>query len=190
VLLPAPVLIGRLGWLARVDVRLRTLQHRLALDGLPFGSGSVRERAVTLLAGGSAAAKVAAGVATVAVIAGGTIGATHVLDHSRAAQHRHPRSHSAVTGSRVSTNVEHVSAAPFAVQRVAPLPQARHTVRHGKRFPGHVVSHARRENTGQPTAQHEPGGFAYLGVPTSTPITRTPAPAHTASRTSGGPFSP
>jgi RNA polymerase sigma factor (sigma-70 family) len=190
-LLPVPVLIGRqLGWLARLDVRLRTLQHRLTPDGLPFGSGGVRERAATLLAGGGAAAKVAAGVATVAVIAGGTIGATRVLDHSKAAQHRHLRSHSAVARPRASTLVERLSTAPFANQPVASRRTVPHTDQDGKRFPGHVVSNAPRENTGQSSTRNEPGGFAYLGVPTTTPLTKAPAPARTASHTGGGAFSP
>ena len=90
-LLPVPALLGRLRWLVHLDVRIRTLQHRLTPDGMPFGSGGVRERAAALLAGSGVAAKVAAGVATVAVIAGGTIGATHLLNHEPA-RHRHRRS--------------------------------------------------------------------------------------------------
>ena len=47
----------------------------------------MRERAVALLAGGGVGAKVAVGVVTVGVIAGGAV-ATHVLEQSPA-PHRH-----------------------------------------------------------------------------------------------------
>ena len=80
VLLPLQALIGRLD---------STMQGHLPPSGLTVGQGGVRERAVALLLGAGAGAKVAAGVVSVAVIAGGTIGATHVFEHPRA----HPRHH-------------------------------------------------------------------------------------------------
>src|ERR1019366_928692 len=79
-LLP-PVFIGHLGWLSRLGLRARLLLHRLGIDTVPVGQGGVRERAVALLAGGGVGAKVAVGVVTVGVLAGGAV-ATHVLEQS------------------------------------------------------------------------------------------------------------
>ncbi|HYM55448.1 MAG TPA: hypothetical protein VES97_08805 [Solirubrobacteraceae bacterium] len=183
-LLP-PVLVGHLGWLARA----RMLLHRFSPDGVPAGPGSVRERAVALLAGGGAATKVAAGVATVAVIAGGTIGATHVLDRDGSARHRHPAlRHAAAPTQGASTIPSPLTSTPIFGQATH---RASHVI-HGRRSsaPGRVIADGRRAGTSRSATQREPGGFAYLGVPTATPATSTSEPAHTASHTSGGPFSP
>ena len=84
-LLP-PVLVGHLGWLtSSACARDSTAPPRV--DTAPAGQGGVRERAVALLAGGGVGAKVAAGVATVAVIAGGTIGDARA--RTEPAHHRH-----------------------------------------------------------------------------------------------------
>jgi DNA-directed RNA polymerase specialized sigma24 family protein len=191
-LLPGP-LVGHLGWLTRAKMLL----HRFMPDGVPAGPGGVRERAAALIAGGGAAAKVAAGVATVAVIAGGTF-ATHVLEHG-------PPAHPHHLASRPSESEQQVLTTPIfspptsAVQR-AGIPAAprrgrsrRRQDRHGT-TPGRVLASGHRARSSQQGGQREPGGFAYLGVPTSTPSSgtaesaRTPE-AHTASQ-GGGPFSP
>jgi RNA polymerase sigma factor (sigma-70 family) len=181
-LLPFPMLAERLGWLGRLGGHVRTLQQRVYPAGLPAGSGGVRERAVELVATGGVTAKLAAGVATVAVIAGGTIGATHVLDQ-RSPQHRHltPRS------------------APAAQAPLAPLadtgaPRPSPSSPQDRPFgPGHAALVA--QGSPQPSAgtRREPGGFAFLGVPTGravSGVTAQPARAHSATRSSGGPFSP
>src|SRR5665213_491997 len=142
-LLPLPAFTGHLTWLTRLDARARGIQHRLHLDRVPFAQGAVRERTATLLAGGGVSAKVAAGVLSVAVIAGGTIGATHVLEHPRA-QHPHratpdDRAAPPVTASRVG-----LAPAPLApigsvggvsVRRAAPTSK-----RARRSSPGHVIS--------------------------------------------------
>ncbi|HEX8714759.1 MAG TPA: sigma-70 family RNA polymerase sigma factor, partial [Solirubrobacteraceae bacterium] len=64
-LLPMPALAQHLGWLARVDARLRTWLERLLPGGAPAGPGGAREGAIALIAGGGLGAKVAATVATV-----------------------------------------------------------------------------------------------------------------------------
>jgi RNA polymerase sigma factor (sigma-70 family) len=74
-LLPLPALLGRLGWLRRPWLRA----------GVHLGCGA-RERAAALAGAG---AKITAGVATLTVIAGGTIGATHALDHHGTPARRH-----------------------------------------------------------------------------------------------------
>ena len=76
-LAPLPLLTGRLPFIARLGLRARNLAARLVPHTIQTpGGGVLRERAVTLLATGGAAGKLAAGAAAVAVIAGGTIGAT------------------------------------------------------------------------------------------------------------------
>jgi len=189
-LLPFPAIVARLGWVSRAALRARMLQHRLMPDGPPFGPGGTRERAVALLAGGGAAAKVAATVATVAVIAGGTIVATGGLDHN-APRRGHAALESAAPATRPGTIASH----PASAQLVSPI-SGRRTPAHrpGRRArstPRHVVTH--RSRATRASAQREPGGFAYLGVPTTT-TSEASAPARVASATEGqsggGPFSP
>jgi DNA-directed RNA polymerase specialized sigma24 family protein len=189
ILLPVPAFLHQLGWLARLDAKARMLQHRLAPDGLPMGPGGVRERAAALVAGAGAATKLAAGVATVAVIASGTIGATHVLDH-KPAPHRHQAAaRPAVTESPRSaasqlTAIPPVLRATFQPHRGA-APARRHRSQAHRRPSSRTVARA-----SSPAAGREPGGFAYLGVPTESSSASAPAPASTASQHSGGQFSP
>jgi DNA-directed RNA polymerase specialized sigma24 family protein len=191
-LLPFPAIVGRLGWLSRAALRARMLQHRLMPDGSPIGPGGARERAAALLAGSGAAAKVAATVATVAVIAGGTVVATSGQSHT-APRRSHPTPASAAPAARPNTTVSH----PTATRLVSPTKPRRaaahRTGRRGRFAPGHaVIRHPRPSPATSASAQREPGGFAYLGVPTtsSAPI----QPAHTArasgGQSGGGPFSP
>jgi RNA polymerase sigma factor (sigma-70 family) len=182
-LLPIPMLTGSLGRLARIDLRLRSVAHRLL--GTPFpGSGGARERAVAMLASGGAAVKLAAVGATVAVLAGGTLGVTHAL-HSR-----HIR-------RRASA---HAAAASRTTASTAPQPATYSAA------PAATGSEAQPSRAPSATkAQRQPGGFAFLGVPgRSAPraasghaasVSRT---AHVTARTGGerstqkggGPFSP
>lgn len=191
-LLP-PVAIGHLGWLSRLGVRARLLAHRLGIETAPFGQGGVRERTIAVLAGGSAGAKIAVGVVTLGVLAGGAV-ATHVLEQSPQAPHRHLAHSAAVTPLPASATPGPLSASPFAS-----------TLRTGAGRNRHITSRSRHRRTAthhRPGAtqglarsgaagQREPGGFAYLGVPT----TAAPAaPAGVASSSEGqhggGPFSP
>jgi RNA polymerase sigma factor (sigma-70 family) len=184
-LLP-PVFFGHLGWLARLGVRARTLHHRFAADGLPFGQGGVRERAIAVLTGSGVAAKVATGVVTVAVIAGGTIGVTHVLEHPPAHHRHHATPSAAATPSETSTVAQLVEASP------APsLGASGHRTVHPPRrprpsAPGRVLAATHHASRPSAASQREPGGFAYLGVPTGS----APEQAHTAAHSSGGAFSP
>ncbi|MFI4984913.1 MAG: RNA polymerase sigma factor [Solirubrobacterales bacterium] len=185
-LLPFPVLLARFGWLSRSIVRARMLHHRLIPEGAPLGSGGVRERAAALVAGGGATAKViAAGVATVAVV-GGTIGASHVLDQAPA-QHRHP-------ARAVATPAPSTTAAPpvAATTRAAPGARPHQSGRssHGGRRPAHAVSRTYNGAASGASVTREPGGFAYLGVPTGSTTAAPSTSAHTASQSGGGPFSP
>jgi hypothetical protein len=127
-------------------------------------------------------------VATVAVIAGGTIGATHLLNHEPA-RHRHPASPSgAATASPIPSRV---TPTPFVGQAAAPRLQApRASRRQGHGGPGHVISNAHRGGEGPPSTQREPGGFAYLGVPREPSSSSVHELAHTAAQSGGGPFSP
>jgi RNA polymerase sigma factor (sigma-70 family) len=189
-LLPVPVLLGHVGWLVRFDVRLRTLLHRFAPDGVPVGPGGVRERAAALIAGGGAAAKLAATVATVVVV-GGTIGATHVLDSGTSERHRHVTARHASLTQQASAIPSPLSSPPIVEQAATPRHQASRAKRGGGRAaPRRTASSGHLVSSGQSLGQREPGGFAYLGVPSSTPPSAPSAPAQIASQSGGGPFSP
>jgi RNA polymerase sigma factor (sigma-70 family) len=187
-LLP-PVLTTRLGRGTRIGVHVRMLALRMRPDWVSIGQGGVRERAVALVAGGGASAKLVAGIATVAVIAGSTITATHALEHQH--PHAHHRATAAVRRTvpavRVADSAQLSSLAPASTSpRVPHSAPARHML-----SPGHVVAHDVASSSS--AARREPGGFAYLGIPTHT-ASATPAQpvaqtAQTAAHT-GGPFSP
>jgi len=186
-LLP-PVFFGHLGWLARLGVRTRTLQHRFAPDGLPLGQGGVRERAAALLTGSGVAAKVATGVVTVAVIAGGVV-ATHVLHHRPMPPHHHAAPSAAPTPPATAAPAQLISASPGSSLRTS-VHRRVHTSRRPRRArPGRVLANIHPAGRTSAAGQREPGGFAYLGVPTSAPAS-APEQAHTAAQSSGGPFSP
>jgi RNA polymerase sigma factor (sigma-70 family) len=193
VLLPLPAL-ARWGWLQRHSARARSLHHRLATDGVPMGHGGARETAAGALLGGGAVAKVAATVATVAVIAGSAITASTVVEHPRAharADHRAARSVAARPSVGI-TPVQGVAASPAppadaGAQRV--LPTAAGPAEFG---PGHVVPIAAATPRRPRGPRREPGGFAYLGAASrgATPA-GSPGSAHTATAAgSGGAFSP
>jgi DNA-directed RNA polymerase specialized sigma24 family protein len=174
----------------RISVHARVAQ-RIHPDWLTFGQGGTRERVAALLAGGGASAKLAAGIATVAVIAGTTITATHALEHHPRARARRPASHTAQVTQRASTLVEVTDHAPPTAALATPPHTAPRVARH-RSAPGHVVTIAHAASTATSSNRSEPGGFAYLGVPTSKP---TAAPAQPAAQTAtaahtGGPFSP
>src|SRR6202034_3728512 len=189
-----PAFTTHLGWLTRSSIQSRTLAQRLYPDWISVGQGGARERAATLLAGGGASAKLAAGIATVAVIAGAGITATHALEH----HHPHPHPAARATDlARATLPVELALPSLPAPAGTAVLPHAsRHATARHQSAPGHVVASAHEATRPSDPNRREPGGFAYLGVPTSTPTpTPTPTPvsvqqpAQTATHT-GGPFSP
>ena len=193
-LLPIPLLAGRLGWLARLELRARAIAQRAAPYGSPPSGGGVRERAIAIVASGGAAAKLAAAGATVAVIAGGAIGASSTLEHPT----RHDkRANAAHRSARASTPT------PAALASTAQYaPPAQHAGR------AESTSAQAHPSTGTTSGQRrEPGGFAYLGVPSaSASAGSAPSRARSASAGSapaaharpdakpeqrgGGPFSP
>lgn len=188
-LLP-PVFIGNLDRFTRLGVRARLLAHRLGIDSAPIGQGSVRERAVALLAGGGVGAKVAVGVVTVGVIAGGAV-ATHVLQQSPPAH----RGHMARSAAAVP------AAAAFPRSLSAPLPalspstrvrRSVHTSTRPREHARHAPSSTHPAAGATVRAQREPGGFAYLGVPTSasTPSASARVASASEGQSGGGPFSP
>jgi RNA polymerase sigma factor (sigma-70 family) len=158
-LLPMPALAAHLGWLSRVDARARTWADRLLPVGALGGSGGAREGPVALLATGGVTAKVAATVATVVVVAGGTTAGV-VLDHGGHAEHRHTArhvvsQHEAQTASAPSTMpIMGGTAGAVQARSTSPIGAGRTSSSRGARA---VASNAHRE----------PGGFAYLGVPSS-----------------------
>jgi DNA-directed RNA polymerase specialized sigma24 family protein len=188
-LLP-PVFIGHLGWLARLDLRARLLLHRLGIDTAPVGQGGVRERAVALLAGGGVGAKVAVGVVTVGVLAGGAA-ATHVLEQSPS-PYRHHVARSAAAAPRAAPATGRLLSAAPAASLSTSVHRSVQTSRRPHHSSSRRVASTRRTSSTSATGQREPGGFAYLGVPTSTSPSSTSAQAASTSahQSGGGQFSP
>lgn len=202
-LLP-PVLLGHLHWLTRAGVRARMLLARVGIDSAPLGQGTLRERTVALLAGSGTAAKIAAGVAALSVLAGGAV-ATHVLEQSPPARHHNaaPSTSATPTSAPPSTSLigGDLSATLSAPKPRTDAQRSGHSSRrsHPARA-RHRRGSARRSAAATPTVtrataseQREPGGFAYLGVPTAS-STSSASTAQAASssedQSSGGQFSP
>lgn len=147
--------------------QLQTLLSRIARFFQRFSTpqtGGVRERGLEVVAGTSAGAKLAAGIASVLLLAGGAVSAatnSPPIPHRRATHH------------------------PIAVR---PLPLVRPAIPAGRivaRKPSPPPRRPRR--LPRPSEQHTPGGFSYLGTPqpvqgsTATPVV---------SQHGGGPFGP
>jgi RNA polymerase sigma factor (sigma-70 family) len=189
-LLP-PVFVGHLGWLTSLGLRARLLLHRLGIDTVPLGQGGVRERAVALLAGGGVGAKVAVGVVTVGVIAGGAV-ATHVLQQTPVSHHHAAQGPAAAARAGAPTP-QPLSAPPIAALSTSAHPRVHTSIRPPKRRASHRHATSTRPAAGSSAVeQREPGGFAYLGVPTSTSTPTGSARVASASegQSGGGPFSP
>lgn len=188
-LLPLPMLAGRVGWLSRVDTRLRTLLHRFLPEWSSFGGGgSVREQAAAIILGGGAATKIAAGFVAVTVATTSALGA-HLLASDAREDAATATSRPAVEQpTRVAPAP--VSAPPLTAER-AIEPQPTHALQQSSRRATASRAHIASRSVPE---QREPGGFAYLGVPTATQSSSTSspaAPAPTSSRSErGGPFSP
>jgi DNA-directed RNA polymerase specialized sigma24 family protein len=185
-LLPLPVLVQRLPLCSRAGARAnRIAQHLL-----------------NLLTGGGASTKLAVGAASIAVAAGGTIGATQALSH-----HTTPVSHGA-KATRVSSAARAggTSAQRPRVPAKAPAVTTRNpqesTTRTATRSPTpttvSVPSPATAPSALVPlapaatprTTQSAARGFAYLGVPRST-APSVPAVRRTSTQTvHGGLFTP
>ena len=153
-LLPLPLLSQRLPWITRLELRARGLAARLAPHALQApGGGVLRERAIGMLAAGGAAGKIAAGVASIAVIAGGTIGATHALQSQAKPQHRPrtPRPAQTATAGVAESGVTRPAAASSeAAEGASPQQQ--------QSPPGAPASNAAA------SAAQQPSGFSYLGT--------------------------
>ncbi len=188
-LLPLPVLSGHIGWAAKLEARLRGLTHRMAPYSSAPTSGGLRERTVAILAGGGASAKLAAGAATVAAIAGGAIGATRALEHPAAAHHTRVKAPAIAQGSGSSppaSSAVSAQARTSGAGGAPPHPETQAVAVRANSRPG------------------EPSGFAYLGVPSGgeahpAAAARASTAALSANATAasggseqrgGGPFSP
>lgn len=163
-LLPLPMLTHARLWLferfAGPAARVLRLTHRG-----PTAPTGTRERLIEVAgaASGGAAAKLAAGAISMAVLAGGAVGLTERQHHHHGHHHR-------------------------AASHTKPVPTIKTSV-------PVLVAHIRRDEPstrrGLRPRQYEPGGFAYLGVPTMTkraPASRRSAPV--VRQQGGGPFSP
>lgn len=193
--LPVPALAGHLSVLTRVDLRLRTIVQRWLPETSVSAGGGVRERVIAAAASSGVAAKLATGAATVAIIAGGTLGASPLRAHRQNASGH--RAKSAIVTRTAPSRTPRLTSA-YTPVGAAPAPR-----------PPHV------SGGDEATHPHEPGGFAFLGVPASgqseaptharaastssparnEPRARSEAPKASAGsadehQTGGGPFSP
>jgi hypothetical protein len=146
----------------------------------------MRERAIAIATTGGVSAKLAAAGATVAVMAGGAIGATQTPTHPRRHRARH------VAGVAASTPRVPVPAS-VALARAASVDDE------GR-------SGSRAQTTVRRPERREPGGFAFLGVPGGSAkpaasataahaasVGQAPAPPRRSAalpQKGGGPFSP
>ena len=184
-LVPLPVLVGRLGLLGRLA---RFHQHLSEYQPAAAG-GTVREQLAALATGGSVAAKLAAGVATVAVVAGGAVGTHDLLAHHSPAQQRNaPVGAVAATGTRPVDTFAGSQAVGLTSRRLlAGAGSRRASTSHRASKDAAPTAAASRSDSGQ-RAQ---SGFAYLGVPHTTSTTAAVARPSTASQSGhGGAFSP
>jgi RNA polymerase sigma factor (sigma-70 family) len=183
-LLPLPVMIARIGWLERLGARARNLHQRVPSEAFVPGPGVGREGAMGVLLGG-AAVKVAAGVATVAVVAGSAITAGRVAEH--------PRTHRVHDAARATSEArrpgETAPAAPSTPLPEAPASEARAQPSHTARVafgPGRVVA--------LPAAASTPvrAGASSVGIAEATGVSAGRAASSTerAGGSHGGPFSP
>jgi RNA polymerase sigma factor (sigma-70 family) len=176
-------LTSHLGLLSHASSHSRTLAQRLRPDWLQVGQGGLRERAVALLAGGGASAKLTAGIVTAAVIAGASVTATHALGHEH---HQQPHRR-VVAAARPAHTSRPIAAAPPTAPPI--LTVVSRTQHDGSRRHHHARGRAAVAHSASSTSSNEPGGFAYLGVPAATKT--TPAPETTRADTqTGGAFSP
>jgi hypothetical protein len=145
-LLPVPALAGHLSLLARLDTRVRVSVGRWMPDLSVSPGGGVRERVIAAAAGSGVAAKLAAGAATVAIIAGGTLGASHLQTrrHERSGHH-----------SRAATLSRSATPQPTARSAYTPVASAS----------AFAPAPSRTTRGLEPARPREPGGFAFLGVP-------------------------
>jgi RNA polymerase sigma factor (sigma-70 family) len=178
-LLPMPPLVGHLGRLARVDARLRMWLERLMPGGTPTGAGGVREGAVAALAGAGVTAKVAATVATVVVVASGTTAGVVIEQGAHARRAHATRRRAALARQR--------TVAP-AAPSPAPIIRATSSSNVSARIPRARIGHQGSVSTSHravsaPGERREPGGFAYLGVPSSGPTAGNAASARMATST-------
>jgi DNA-directed RNA polymerase specialized sigma24 family protein len=204
-LLPAPVLTSaHTGILDRAQALLERPVRLLARITHTHTPGT-RERVTEVIAGTSAATKITAGVLGVALLAGATID----ISRSLGPPHKTHTPSRAQGPLLTPAGQEGTATTPGVLTGLAtggPLTHTHSSTQQGYDplpfGPGHIVpyppKHTARRTVGE---QHEPSGFAYLGIlarvataphiPSSTPGTTTVSrPAHTPIRSSGGPFTP
>jgi DNA-directed RNA polymerase specialized sigma24 family protein len=198
-LLPAPVLtLAHTKILDHAQALLERPLRVLARFTHPHTEGA-RARVSETIAGTGATAKIAVGMVSVAVLTSATIGVSHVL---RPSQKTHPNPRISRPSSPPPT------AQGMLTQLTGPAlallaPARSSTPRYAPSAfgPGHVVPDQPHRRVHQVrVGQHEPSGFAYLGVPTH----NVPAPYNPSSTPpntngslsdytpvrSGGPFTP
>ena len=185
-LLPLPMLAGHIGWLSRIDLRLRAALQRLLPDAVPASPSGARDGAIALFAGGGVAAKAVVTVATVAAVAGG-IGATQALHSDKG--HRHVIHASKRPGEPRRASLASVGSA--SITDTAHRPGLTSSVSENRASDvNHPGAHPQRRAT--PRAA---GGFGFLGVPAQQRARPVAAVASTTRaprvvQHGGGPFTP
>ncbi len=185
-----PAALGRLGWLAPAGrAREAAGQHRLgAGTACRWGRAACANGRPRCWQAPAPAAKVAAGVVALGVLAGGAV-ATHVLEQTPRSPHRHVAHSAAVAPTSAATRP--LSSSPFVSTQCA---SAHRGVKTSKRSNRRRGSARRSSGAARASAagQREPGGFAYLGVPTTPSTSAVPARAASSSEDQhgGGQISP
>jgi RNA polymerase sigma factor (sigma-70 family) len=161
-MLPLPAFAGsRSSLLDSLQAGVLRVARLFQRDATP--QAGVRERAVEIVAGSGASAKLAAGLAGVVLLAGGAVGAAH--GRARPARHQHAQSRAAASRAQpIAPRAPMRSASSFKLSRPRPS--------HG--LP-------------RPTQQHTIGGLSYLGV---SPPRRPRPTVPVVIQHGGGPFGP
>jgi DNA-directed RNA polymerase specialized sigma24 family protein len=193
-LLPPLLIRTHMGLLDRAEVlierSLRVLQH----STLSRAAGA-RERLAATIAGTGTAAKIGAGIVSVAVLAGGTLSVSHALRHSQQPHTHRP----IVLRPSVPPGAQRITLpVGLAGPPPGPLASSHSNARqdtHSAFGPGQAVPYRpNRPHHRVVERQHEPPGFAYLGVPTRDAPVRASAavsrPVRTPLHGGGGLFTP
>jgi len=160
--LPAPIFVGaHASLLDPLHAALSRIARLLQRVSAP--QSGARERMIEIGAGAGTGAKLAAGVLGIAILAGGTVGAVSSPAH----HHHRDRQHS-----------------PSPPHVIVPAPRPRRVTLH--RSPTTRPQH----RLPRPSEQHTPGGFSYLGVPTSASPLVHLAAVPVVKQRGGGPFGP
>ena len=188
-LIPLPAILTHASLLTRLLSRIKhPARYHQKISQLH--ANQTHTRLAMMLANTSTTTRLAAPVAAT-LLAAGAIGATHALTQTTSHPHQPPTTTLPPVVGYPPAIPDRVARATLAftphLNNTKPQPP---TVTHSYPFgPGHILRPPTRTRR-TPLNQHTPGGFAYLGVPTTPPPPPNTPPQQTHIPGGGGEFSP